>query len=450
MSDADTAQRARMINFACRCSHRFSLPDDQAGGVIQCPQCHRLCDVPNLSDLGHLDADGNFNFDDDGVIPLAGDEQRLNTLHKAFTRAHTDEAGEEIDLRPTMQDVMNAGTEEMPYELADQVKPAPPKYDPLTGALIKPLDVKGGLPQRIDPKTVPMARRAVDYAAGDLNRRTDILAVGGRLLQPVNLFVMSVIVLFHVMFQPVILVMLAGLFLVAPLFIIGIGLLLAHFGCVVEDTGPGERDELPRPLRDAELHADMWHPFTCVAGAVILCYWPAFMSWRAGAPSVVSLIVALVGTFFVPAVLLTLCTSGSPANLRPDRLIGVIGAIGTRYFTIVLIMTGAVALYGLGLWRTQVDCAFLFMPRRFSGFTTLVPWWFQPWIAYPAFLAGVFTMHWFCWSLGSAYRAHHEQFPWILQRHVATRFRDRTTLPAAAARTGNANSAAVKQKLGTR
>src|SRR5687767_3097880 len=197
MSDANTAQHARMINFACRCSHRFALPDDQAGGVIQCPQCHRLCDIPNLSDLGHLDADGNFNFDDDGVIPLSGDENRLPTLHKAFTRSHTDETGEEIDLRPTMQDVMNAGTEEIPYELADQIKPAAPKYDPVTGELIKPLDVKGGMPERIDPKTVPMARRAVEYAGGDLNRSIGILAVGGRLLQPVNLFVMCIILLVH-------------------------------------------------------------------------------------------------------------------------------------------------------------------------------------------------------------------------------------------------------------
>src|SRR5687768_9829205 len=151
MRETETAQPARMINFACRCSHRFTLPDDQAGGVIQCPGCHRLCDIPNLSDLGHIDADGNFNFDDDGAIPLAG-EDRLPTLHKVFTRARSDDAGEEIDLRPTMHDVMNAGTEEMPYELADQIKPAAPKYDPVTGELIKPLDVRGGMPERVDPK----------------------------------------------------------------------------------------------------------------------------------------------------------------------------------------------------------------------------------------------------------------------------------------------------------
>ena len=40
-----------MISFACRCKHRFSLPDDQAGGIIQCPDCGRLNDVPTLDDL---------------------------------------------------------------------------------------------------------------------------------------------------------------------------------------------------------------------------------------------------------------------------------------------------------------------------------------------------------------------------------------------------------------
>jgi hypothetical protein len=449
MDPIRTAGRARMINFACRCSHRFSLPDDQAGGVIQCPSCHRLCDIPNLSDLGHLDTDGNFLFDDDGMIPLA-DEERLPTLHKVFTRSHTDETGEEIDLRPTMHDVMNAGTEEIPYELAEQVKPAPPKYDPLTGELIKPLDIKGGGPARIDPKTVPMAKRAVEYAGADLSRGVGILGIGWQLLQPVNLFVMSVIVLVHLLLQPVNLMMAAGLFLVAPLFIIGVGFLLAHYGNVVEDTGPGERDELPRPLRDAELHADIWVPFTHVAGSVMICFWPAFFAARMRAPLAVVMLLILLGSFVLPAVLLTLSTSGTPANLRPDRVIGVIAACGVNYFLSVALLVGAYFAYRLGLWRFMYDSLSLFTFRNAPGGATA--WWFEPWIAYPALLMGVYLAHWFCWSLGAAYRAHHDQFPWILQRHVATRFRDRTTLPAqqAAQRTANTNSAAVKQKLGTR
>ena len=40
-----------MINFPCTCNHRFSLPDDQAGGLIQCPQCGRLNDILQKEDL---------------------------------------------------------------------------------------------------------------------------------------------------------------------------------------------------------------------------------------------------------------------------------------------------------------------------------------------------------------------------------------------------------------
>ena len=452
MNSNGTADVARMINFACRCSHRFSLPDDQAGGVIQCPGCHRLCDIPNLSDLGHLDADGNFLFDDDGVIPLA-DEERLPALHKAFTRAHTDESGQEIDLRPTMSDVMQAGTEEVPYELAEQVKPAAPKYDPVTGELIKPLEVKGGMSARIDPKTVPLAKRAVEYAGADLSRGFGMAGIGWQLLQPVNLFVMAIIVLVHVLLQPVNLMMAAGIFLVAPLWIIGVGFLLSHYGNIIDETGPSERDELPRPLRDAELYQDIWRPFTHVAGAVILCYWPVIVAQRLGAPPFALVGFTLFGSFFMPAVLLTLATSGTGENLRPDRILGVISACGTRYFTMVGLFLAADVTYGLGMWRFQIDSLLLFVSgSTASRFATTIPWWFERWFTYPALFAGVYLMHWFCWSLGVAYRAHHDQFPWVLQRHVPTKFRDRTTLPAqqSVERRANTNSAAVKQKLGTR
>jgi hypothetical protein len=449
------ASPGRMIEFACRCSHRFALPDDEAGGVTQCPSCHRLVDIPNLGDLAHIDTDGNYKFDDDGTIPLAGDEaeDRLPTLHKAFTRSRTDASGEEIDLRPSMRDVLGAGTEETPYEVAEQIKPAPPKYDPVTGELIKPMDVKGGPEHvRIDPRTVPVARRAVNYAGRDIDHRLSLLRIAGRLLQPMNLFVMCVIVLVHVVLQPVNLLMLAGIFFVAPLFVLGVGLLMAHYGNVVEDTGPCERDELPRPLRDAELHADIWQPFTSVAGSVILCGWPILLALKLGAPWYVVLGVALIGAFFVPAVLLTLATSGSAVNLRPDRVIGVIGACGAHYVVIVLLLLGGLAGYALGLWRFTLDSLLLFVPGSTANMVlSAVPWWFQAWLAYFAFFAGIYLMHWFCWSLGGAYRAYHEAFPWTLQRHVPTKLRDRTRLPPDAAdRRGNTNSAAVKQKLGTR
>jgi hypothetical protein len=445
----------RMIDFACRCSHRFSLPEDQAGGVIQCPQCHRLVDIPSLSDLTHIDQDGNYKFEGD-IIPLA-EPDRLDTLRRSFTRAHREDDGREIDLRPSMRDVMQAGSEEMPYELADEVHPAPPKYDPVTGELVRVLDVKPPEHPEVRASEVPMAKRAVQYAMGDITPGVGIWGIGLKLLEPVNLFVMSIIVFIHLLVQPVNIMMLAGFFLVIPLWIIGIGFILAHYGNVVDETGPAEKDELPRPLRDAQLYDDIWHPFTFLAGTIMICYGPVLLAWRFGLPGVAMIMLAIVGTIFVPAVLLTLATSGTVANARPDRLLGVIGGCGVEYWISLGILIVGATLYALGLWRFQIDTAMLFLPRRLSGFSASVPWWFEPWIAYPAFFMGIHMMHWFCWSLGAMYRAHHDRFPWIMQRHISTRLAERTQLPPAADavpaatpaadRRGNTNSATVKRRL---
>ncbi len=433
----------RMIEFACRCQYRFSLPEDQAGGMIQCPQCKRLVDIPNLSDLEHIDADGSFKMEE-GIIPLA-EPDRLQKLHKSFTRDHTDQDGSEIDLRPTMEDVLEAGSEEIPLELADEVLPGKPKYDPVTGELVRPIDVKPG-EARIDPGAVPMAQRAIEYAGAGLHQGMGIVRIGFELLQPVNLFVMSIILLIHLLLQPFNLIMAAGIFLVVPVWIMGVMILVSHYGNVIEETGPDERDELPRPLRDASFYDDIWRPFTYVGGAFLLCWWPVLVAGWLSAPAYVGLILNFVAVFFFPAVLLTLATSGTSLNLRPDRVIGVIRACGGRYLTLVGLFVAADVCYGLGLWRFQWDSQQLFALAGVSSAN--IPWWFERWAAYPALIGGIYLMHWFCWSMGATYRAHRDQFPWVLQRHTFRRLRDRTALPPGARKSPNANSASVKQKLG--
>jgi TctA family transporter len=44
-------------------------------------------------------------------------------------------------------------------------------------------------------------------------------------------------------------------------------------------------------------------------------------------------------------------------------------------------------------------------------------WWSA---SYGSLIMGIFLMHYFCWVLGLLYRQKHEQFPWVLQRHVKT------------------------------
>jgi hypothetical protein len=45
-------------------------------------------------------------------------------------------------------------------------------------------------------------------------------------------------------------------------------------------------------------------------------------------------------------------------------------------------------------------------------------------IGSPALLLGIYLFHFACWHLGLLYRANHERFPWILQRHVQSRRTD--------------------------
>src|SRR4051812_32441715 len=106
-----------MIKFPCHCGHPFVLDDDKAGSTIQCPKCGRLNDIPTLSDLEHIRTDdGTFEID----APIAEtEEHRLQNLRRAFGSGTTDESGNEIDLRPSIDDVRAAGSAEIPLSLRD-------------------------------------------------------------------------------------------------------------------------------------------------------------------------------------------------------------------------------------------------------------------------------------------------------------------------------------------
>src|SRR5205823_3150867 len=107
---------APMIKFPCHCGHTFVVDDDQAGGTIQCPQCKRLNDIPTLSDLEHISTDGTFKMEG----PVPADIDPLAKLKEAFARGTTDDGGQEIDLRPNIDDIRRAGTVEIPLALRDE------------------------------------------------------------------------------------------------------------------------------------------------------------------------------------------------------------------------------------------------------------------------------------------------------------------------------------------
>ncbi len=63
-----------MIRFSCVCSQTFEAPEDQAGTAFQCPVCHRLVDVPTLSELESISTDGTYKIDADPE-PRTTDQQ---------------------------------------------------------------------------------------------------------------------------------------------------------------------------------------------------------------------------------------------------------------------------------------------------------------------------------------------------------------------------------------
>ena len=154
-----------MIRFACLCKHRFELEDDAAGAMIQCPACGRLNDVPTLSDLPHLSEDGTYNVE---VERPRDNPYRLAELSLIYSKGTVDAEGDEIDLRNQPDDFQTVGADpdDQGIPLKDDVDVAgrrvAPKYDPETGELIRPIDLKP------DPTLEPVEPRSV--AMADLNK----------------------------------------------------------------------------------------------------------------------------------------------------------------------------------------------------------------------------------------------------------------------------------------
>src|SRR5437762_1202833 len=114
----------KMIKFPCACGFEFEVPEQMAGSPLQCPRCMRLNDVPLLSDLGQLDKDGTILME---PIPLEEEGKREAELKRAYMPRRHDESGDEYDLRATFEEVVEAGADEIPLEMKDELRPGAPK-----------------------------------------------------------------------------------------------------------------------------------------------------------------------------------------------------------------------------------------------------------------------------------------------------------------------------------
>ena len=410
-----------MIRFPCTCGQPYEVPEDQAGNSFQCTRCGLLIDVPALSDIKNMAADGTYGLDETPIEPHRS--AALEEMMIAFSRDKTDAYGNEKDLRNKQDDFLGIGEDPEELELADEGRPAPkrvaPKYDPVTGELIRPLDVKDTT-RPADADAVPVAKAMIAYGRvreGEQPFRASQILPAMFHFQ--NLIVVLVIFLVHVFLQLMLLPVMIGMWLLAPALLIVAGLICSHYAVVVNDIATEDKDEIPRPLRDFSWHDDLWGPFVHFSTATFLAYGPLIaVNWMPPRPALLVAYIAsvvLFGTLVFPALFLTTTTSGHWLNLAPDRVLRVIGNLGLKYVLCVILWVSAVAGYGIGLGGTMYALATLFAPPgSMPGNPALVVA-----VAYPLLIVGIFLMHVFCWYLGLQYRQYQPRFGWVLQSHYS-------------------------------
>jgi hypothetical protein len=407
-----------MIQFPCRCKHLFEFPDDMAGKQVQCPNCQLLVDIPSMDELAQLTEDGTFRV---AAPPAGRTPEEFQDMLRTYSRRKVDENGAEVDLRQTFDEVAAAGTNE-PIDDFENF-PTAPKYDPETGELLRPLQIRPDDSIAPHPSQIPLAQTALNYATPDPNADFSLFRPLLQLLIPINLAAMFFVLLAHMFLIAATL----SIYLVV-LAILGCGAgLIAHYANVVEDVGIEERDELPRFLRQFNITDDIWLPFVRVFLAWMICFglgrlvgmvW-TIQDWPDRTRLPISLSLDAVGLVFFPVVVLTTITSGSLLNLRPDRLLGTIAEIGPRYAYLVLLYPVAMGIYYLGIYTTfwHAMSVYFFMTSRTALHSAAPKSWFDSLgAAYEMLIVGIFLMHYFAWLVGLAYRAGHEKFPWVYRQ----------------------------------
>jgi hypothetical protein len=395
-----------MIQFPCRCGSAFQVAEEAAGTQIQCPHCGRLNDVPLLSDLPTLAEDGTVKVQK--VEPISREEyqRRLASIQRAYTQYDAD--GEAIDHRTAPEQLELITPPPLPERQA-------PKYDPVTGELVRPMDVTPLPP----PPAIPFAVKAVGYSEME-GEPMGLGQIALALFQPANVFVLVAVFAVHLAIQMV-LIFAAFLWVVGlPIFAILVAMLLAHYGYCIDELGPIARSELPRPLRDLDWREDLWGPFVRVTMALGWCYWVPLLLVRFELPLAATVVLSgsavLIGSVLFPAILLISATSGSVLNLRPDRIAGTIRALGPAYLVAMFLWLVTGPIYLAGMLGTLAMLVFMFEVDPLPGMTGTLHWALVA-ASYGLLLSGIYLMHLFCWYIGVQYRRHYDHCPWVLQHH---------------------------------
>jgi hypothetical protein len=442
---------SRMIRFSCKCGFEFNLTDDRAGDMLQCPRCGLLVDAPRADELAWMGPDGTLAMADGDAPAPPVPGQTLAEMYRTYSRHTTDAHGVEKDLRPGADHFQRIG------DVPDTQGPERirPYYDPVTGERIVPLGLKDEAPKPVvtvevmeiatdpfdahyrpqaaaAPEPVPVMAIAeavpvipakpLAYATGDAGRAVTLRSMAVDLLvRPANVIVLFFIWWFYV--AAILLKIPLNTFalylnfppIVANLLNIPLWLLAAHYGCVVEETGPDVMDDLPRPLRNLDLADDLFGPGVRVAAAGLICFAPMLAVAAATGmdrppAAAATLLLAVIGCMLFPAVVLTLLTGTTVLNLTPPRLIGVIVDCGLQYVVSTL-LTGLTL--GLTLWMVLGPSVLPVLAHLPGGHVSD-----RLYALVPGLAATVYVTHALAFHLGFLYRAHHHSFPWLAQRHI--------------------------------
>jgi hypothetical protein len=326
-------------------------------------------------------------------------------------------------MRRSFEEYVEAGADEVPLELKDEIRPGAPKYDPVSGELIKPLTMKGDEAQAVIP--IAPGPPTLHYEKGYEAPSRSMWAAPLLMFTPGSAAVLAILYIAHLVMLAVWVPVGGGLFFAIFVVLFIYVMVIAHFSNVVEEVGPNANDELPTPLRNVSWWEDVILPWWNFTIAHLLCYLPSMiillsstMRQNMGTRNWIMTVLSLevLGTFLFPAVFLTTATSGTVNNLRPDRIFGVITTIGWRYLIAVALWFVGSAVYWISSYVAIVYFAslmqtFLFFRQAKLGIG----------LALGGLFVGIYIMHVFCWILGLFYRHHHAEFPWVLQRFVSQR-----------------------------
>ena len=153
-----------------------------------------------------------------------------------------------------------------------------PRYDPFTGELIRPHEIEPHVKSaaaKAMPRRQPLSKSKMrGYVEEAPPYSWFVLFL--EMFMARNAAVLALMILANIVMGFTIGltvgVGLALFFFVPVLLLVGC---TGMYSIIVQETGPGQNAELPRPLRDFEMRCDVWDPFVHLAASVGLCVAPA-------------------------------------------------------------------------------------------------------------------------------------------------------------------------------